>query len=398
MKKLTLIPILFACLFLPTNLEASSSGLVVNEFRTRGTSSYDEYIVLANYGFASVSLQNFSLYKKTSSGANYSLFKFSAYTLNPQQKVIIAGKDFDGEKDFLYSSGNTLADTNNAIIIEDSFKNIIDSVTYGSVNFPLKEGTALANPESGIAYKRKNGQDTDNNSADFEAVKNVPSFDQNADRVILTEMVPDPKSGEEWIEIYNPLNVAVSLSGLSLCDRMGATHCYGLKETIPPFGYISYDASKTKITLNNDGDIVELKNSSGKVISTSQSSFGKSTENCSYGLFGSSWKWTKVPTKGAPNVLSILTNPGTTAKAIKNKSTGISQKVPAYTSLKEGEKQTTEADTEEVKGTETESKVGKREVGIALIVLAIIGLIGYTIYENRERINDFYHQKFRRNN
>jgi translation elongation factor EF-1beta len=63
-------------------------------------------------------------------------------------------------------------------------------------------------------------------------------------------------------------------------------------------------------------------------------------------------------------------------------------------------------ETPEVKAAEVNNKekedtestvIGKREIGFGLILLALILLISYTIFENKEKINEAYQRISRRN-
>jgi hypothetical protein len=392
----------------PKILLASSNGLVIDEFRTRSESLInDEYIVLANYGNVEINLENYSLVRKTSTGSNSNLIsKFPKIAIPSQGKMVIAHKEHSGTKDLVYSS-SALADSNNAILLFDSIGTIIDSATYGNLEYVGQEGTALDNPSAGVPYKRINGQDTNNNYLDFVADIVVEPIDVNADKLLLTELMPDPESGDEWFEIYNPTNLAVSLKNLKICDLYGRTHCYYFSDEaiIQPKQYLTVDQSVSRITMNNDGDILEIRDTGENVFTSSGESYGDTENGMSYSLFNSGWAWTTTATKGTANVFVDIMEVEPITKTTKK----ATSKKPKTTAIKAStESESTEPVAEEViptevKGTEANTQpsdqvISRKNFGIFLIVLAFITLLGYTIWDKRAKIDEIYKRISRRNN
>jgi hypothetical protein len=402
MKKFILFTTLCFCFSLfPAGASANSSGLVIDEFRTRSVAIYDdEYIIVANYSSSAINLEKYSLKKLTTTLRATVIITFPSYSLSPKTKIRVAAA---GVGDFKYS-GSILADTNNAIVLYNKDSTPIDAVTYGSVNdFVGKEG-ALLNPEKAVPYRRINGQDTNNNPADFRPVLPEVKTDPNLNKIILTEMLPNPASTDEWFEIYNTSTQSINLSGISVCDVAGSTTCFNLPaESISPHGFKAFNKTKTKITLNDDKDGLVLKLSSGVIFNRS-GVFTKAKNGISYALFADGWKWTGTPTKGAKNVLkqAAATSQSTSKTTRKSFATTDDQETAT-----ESEGQYTEKDTSDENNPDSQvlgsqdagenRKISNKEIGYFVIVLALCIIIGYTIIENKERIYDFYHKFTSRN-
>jgi hypothetical protein len=75
------------------------------------------------------------------------------------------------------------------------------------------------------------------------------------EKIYLNEFASNPSQGNEWVEIYNPGKNAFSLSNCYLID--GANHEKALTGNIASKGFVV--AEFTSSSLNNDGDIIELR-------------------------------------------------------------------------------------------------------------------------------------------
>lgn len=386
---------------------ASASGLVIDEFKISGDGgSYDEYIVVANNGNEDINLEGYSLKKKTVSGRKYDLFTFNDFILEKQRKVLISGSGYTGKKDYIYT--NSIA-ADNTLVIYDKAGTVVDLVGYGEVQ--EYESKAIPNPEVNDIYKRLNGVDTDNNYNDFILVEPESVVDINADKIIFTEVMPNPDEGEEWFEIYNPTNLVINLFGLKVCDGAGKTHCYNFKdgETLPPYSYVVFEQSKTKITLNNDGDWLELFNDEEMIIADTYQDFGDSDRGNSFAYFSSGWMWTSTPSKALENIFTDILEiePVKIAKKTVKKA---STKKTVVNSIEEDQSEDTGSSLEDknnnagVKGESageksqnSDKKISQKVVGYGIIGLAVVILLGYTLWENKERISEFY-KRFNRKN
>jgi hypothetical protein len=118
---------------------------------------------------------------------------------------------------------------------------------------------------------------------------------------------------EEWIELYNPLDVTVDISGYVLDDiTTGGTNPYTIPDetTIPAYGFIVFYQSITNIALNNDGDTLNYLKPDGVTVLDSYV-YSTSTNDISYGREtdgSSTWTTFDTPTPGASN--GDVTNDG----------------------------------------------------------------------------------------
>ncbi|MBW3015900.1 lamin tail domain-containing protein [Candidatus Woesearchaeota archaeon] len=81
--------------------------------------------------------------------------------------------------------------------------------------------------------------------------------------LIINEFESNPASGSEWVEIYNPSNVTVNLTGWYLADST-ASNNRSLSGELASGDYFVYNYSSP--VLNNDGDLVRLFDKSSALV------------------------------------------------------------------------------------------------------------------------------------
>ncbi len=124
--------------------------------------------------------------------------------------------------------------------------------------------------------------------------------------VVINEILPSPigpDTEEEWIEIFNQNDFEVDLSGWQIIDTVGSakTYTFPQRTIIAPQGFLVLSRPTTKITLNNDGDGLNLIRPDGETAQTVNygraprgESFNRTAEN--------QWVWSKTLTPGSANV------------------------------------------------------------------------------------------------
>ena len=126
--------------------------------------------------------------------------------------------------------------------------------------------------------------------------------------IIINELYPDPASGEEWIEFYNNSAEQVNLKNWILEDEGLNRHAIAIDLFVEPFGYAKIFYSDSKITLNNDGDLIKLYNPNNQLVyTTPKYTTGDKGWSFARGPDGI-WVWTTTPTAGE---LNIITSPAT---------------------------------------------------------------------------------------
>jgi len=139
---------------------------------------------------------------------------------------------------------------------------------------------------------------------------------QNSGAVELSEFMPNPEDGKEWVEVHNPSGQAADISGYKIDDIEGGSSPF----TIPPNTLVNPGAYFVfyfeQARFNNDGDTVRILDPSGQVkdsytYSDSQKgiSFAKDTSG--------NWSETQTPTPGSVNQITIpqVESTGTAAKS-----------------------------------------------------------------------------------
>jgi hypothetical protein len=398
--------ILIILIFLPLQIRASESGVVINSFRISGQSSTDEYIELYNSSDRDINLLGWRLSKKTASGNISNLLtSFPEVYLEPDSNLIIAHENCTCSPDLKYSTSGSIAEDNTVILFSDNGKSIVDKVGFGlAIDF---EGSPAQNPNTGEIYGRKNnGLDTDNNKADFHLIYAPPkpkeepkinpvspdkaasnSTEKQSDaKLIVTEFLPNPEgadSEKEFIEIKN-IGQVTDIGGYYIADTIGSPKSYKIPEgTILGAGqYLAFYSAKTPISLNNKGDGVEVWDRDKKVIDSSPDDCGKAPEGLSYALSDSGWVWTKTPTPGKANII----NPPAPEEIDGQDSEG---EVLSMTDTNVLPDQGNEEDDHKTRN--------DKIFGIVLLIVAIIGTISYTLYTNKEKLVELYNKTRDRN-
>ncbi len=127
----------------------------------------------------------------------------------------------------------------------------------------------------------------------------------------LSELYPAPVAGqEEFIELYNPNDQAISVNGLKLTDASGKTFTISeatIESTsVAAHSYLVLPYSTTKIILNNSGDTVIITNESGAILD--QTTYASALSGFSWSRHigitdpETRWDWTSLVTQGTANM------------------------------------------------------------------------------------------------
>ncbi len=264
-----------------------ADSIVLNEFLPDPYSLYsEEWIELYNPLDVEVDLSGYVLDDITTGGTNP--YTIPAGTMIPAFGFVVfyqsttgIGLNNDGDTvNYLRPDGTTVIDSY-------SYSSSSDDVSYGRETDGSSTWTTFDSPTPG----ESNG-----------------GTSSLADSVVINEFLPDPYSlySEEWIELYNPLDVEVDVSGYVLDDiTNGGTASYTIPSgtTIPAFGFVVFYQSTTGIYLNNDGDTVNFLRPDGTTVIDSYS-YSSSSDDVSYGREtdgGDTWTTFTSPTPGSSN-------------------------------------------------------------------------------------------------
>ncbi|MEI7815496.1 MAG: lamin tail domain-containing protein, partial [Coriobacteriia bacterium] len=343
MKKYILLSAIFIVMtIIPTYAVAGSENLKIEEFRVDGETTNDEYVVLANYGTDIIDLNLFSLTMKTSATTYSYLYKFGIGSyIKPGERIRIchnSAVDKSLCNLFNTAASYSMKESGVLALIDNTKGNKVnvDIVGYGELDYGVGgcwltgcEEYPLDMPAKNTPYKRVNCQDTNRGYFDFEPVVILESTysDPNIDKIVISELMPAPDSEEEWFELYNQASLPVSLSGVKICDAVGSIHCYYFAETemLKPFEYKTYSQGVTKITLNNTGDWLELRDGNDNLLTDSGGNYGNADSAISLSLFGNDFNWTKTATPNEQNIYTdtveieepTAVTPKSTSKKVK---------------------------------------------------------------------------------
>jgi hypothetical protein len=374
------------------NVEAASSSIVINSYRAAGTKPTDEYVELYNRSSTSVNISGWQLARKSSSGlTKYILVtSFPNAQINPGESLVVGHADSLEPVAIPYTTANSVSEDSTIILYSDAGKTIVDKVGFGKAT--EFEGAAAPSAVSDV-WTRSGGIDTDNNAADF---KKVSLGAKDYSGICLSEIMPAPAEGEEWVEIYNS-ETTKDIGGLIVADKLGAVKQFKVPEgTIISEGqYLVFYKKDNGITMNDDGDGLILIDATGKVFDDTGESYGSATKGAAYAFDGKTWRWTATPTPGAANRV----NASTEALLIVSKKKAVASTASASASTRGT------LPTAEVLGATSQSQSGlfnsgkgnltdrDRLFGIILIGVALGGGLVYTIYVNREKLVNVYNKE-----
>lgn len=145
--------------------------LVINEIQIGSSSSAsDEFVEIFNPCSSTVDLSSWKLiYRSATGSSDITLLASISTSIGAQGYVVIGGSSFSGNADATYTAGG-LASAGGGVALHDGSGDTVDSIGYGTASNGLVEGGAAPDaPELGSSLARMpNGNDTDNNAADFQ--------------------------------------------------------------------------------------------------------------------------------------------------------------------------------------------------------------------------------------
>ena len=210
---------LFSLTFNHASVQAQTTHAVISEIQLTGGTGQtnNEFIELYNPTGSDISLTNWRLTRKTATGTESDLIATMSGTIVSHGYFLIANAAYTGSvtPDATYSTNAISA--NNTILLYNDAAVVVDKVGFGTATD--KETTAIAsNPGANHSVERKansastvtsmiaggsdefagNGEDTDNNAADF-----------------IERTLPDPQNSHSPLEPSTPTNAPSPIETLS---------------------------------------------------------------------------------------------------------------------------------------------------------------------------------------
>ena len=259
-------------------IKITYSKILISEVQTSGQDDEKhEFVELYNPSSQPIDLTGWYLQRKTAGGQSWSTYAsnnlFSGKTIGSNDYFLISREGYYSGSNDIFTSASITDD--NSFALKNPNGEISDKLGFGLAND--FETSPAENPQDGQSIGRKFDEtsqayiDTDNNSADFEI--NIPTpraknikykLPAPLKNILINEVQIaglDNKK-DEFVELYNPNDVDVDLTGFALKRKTKSGNENNLvsagkfTKTIPKLGYFL-------IVPQDDGDI---KNYTGEAV------------------------------------------------------------------------------------------------------------------------------------
>ena len=145
--------------------------------------------------------------------------------------------------------------------------------------------------------------------------------------IFINEILPNPEGSDEtneWIELYNSNNFDVDLVNWQIKDITGTVTTFTIPQNIPSRtqakisanGFLIFKRPDTKISMNNDGDGLNLLTPDGKIVDSVN--FTKAPLGQSYNKTNSAWAWSTTLTPGILNTINAAQTNNKSLSKTKN--------------------------------------------------------------------------------
>ncbi|NTW30348.1 MAG: hypothetical protein HGA33_03650 [Candidatus Moranbacteria bacterium] len=209
--------------------------IVINELYPNPTAGENEWIELRNTTDADASIAGWKL-KDASTSAG---FTFPTGSNIGAHGFLVVGADIS--KIALNNTGTE------SLILLFPNGSVADTFSYADT----EQGASYARTDSGTFLRTHTPTKGEANSFDLE-----PEIPENPPigTVIISEFLPHPTNGEEWIEIRNNGNAEIPLAGWILKDASsGNGYAFPKGSTIAAEGYLVIAKAVSGIALNDAG-------------------------------------------------------------------------------------------------------------------------------------------------
>ena len=386
--------------------KANQKSILITEVQT-GTevSASQEFVEIYNDSSTQVDISGWSMYYKSATGNTWT------------KKATILTRILNPGEFFVFNSGllgdisfsSTFSESGGNIQIRNNLGVAVDQFAWGSGNSALGKSASESSAGQSMYrifdFENKKMQNTDNNFEDFEITQSptpselpeviLPEAETetiNYPGLELSELFPDPTdsqsdSNDEFIEIFNPNNQDVDLTGWKLKDESGTE--YIIKNNfIPANERLAIFVIDSKLTLNNTGDSVQLINPNGEVVDES-TNYGDAIEGLGWIKINGVWNWAESATPNLPNSAIYIepqSSPSQAVKNVKKASKKAAVKKSSSSKPKTSKVKASSSKNNASAPIQESSKSKNPNLWTWLLVAAGVATISYGIYEYRTEI------------
>lgn len=262
-----------------------TATILLNEVfaNPEGTESEHEFIELYNPNDFAVNLNGWSISDASKEYTMNGLF------IEADALLILSREE----------TGIALNNTNEEIFLIDPFEVLIDSFSYettteglswnrGNTWYEVASTPGSTNLSMPVETPPEEEQDTPPLIDEIDVEETIieePIEEEEIDpllhQIILSELLPNPEGtdDQEWIELYNPTNSTILLSGLAVSDT--TSEFFFEDGEIKSHGYFLLPRSISGIALNNSGDEITLSIHTETIDSMT---YASSSEGYSWGI------------------------------------------------------------------------------------------------------------------
>lgn len=317
-----IIPILLSLFMFASISNAATPSIIIESAEVGSPNANDEYIVLRNVSASPIDISKWSIQCRSNGSTTVQKKNFNPDTIiQPQESYRLAygSGRFAASAQMTYTTLNLVEkggvlglfnSTNYATTFEEP--SLVSSFYYGATTTsPIS--TPAAPATTTIASKSV--------TASPEFIGQISEYPKSWP-IRLSELLPNPTTGDEFIEIENTSGEGVDVSGLWLKDASGASYALGMHGENTVLGAYElriWPRSQTHLALNNtDGETVILADQTNKI--TDEIYYTQDApSNTAYARLGKSWLWTTQPTPSTKNIISSQQIPPYARAEIPNK-------------------------------------------------------------------------------
>lgn len=268
----------------PLPQEKYSSDIVINEIYANPQTGELEFIELKNKSDADIDLTGWKI--SDSTDKKYTIKTADFETTKIKKYFVIYS---DVSKISLNNDGDTVK-------LFQPDDNLLEQVSYEKST----KGQSFARNKNDWQWTSDFSPEAENIFAGAS-----PELEYEfSNNIIISELLPDPEgtdSQDEYIEIYNNGTKEVDLLGWSLSDT-SRTYTWAENNIINPHEYLILYITETKISLNNSGETITLKDSQAAIVS--QASYTQAQTGYSYNWSNNQWAWSTTNTPNQSNIIS----------------------------------------------------------------------------------------------